>query len=89
MSLERLKEIQEEIKELADEAIDIIEKEGHRRTYRSALAYWYPHLIIALGDLDGEYATFSQHSLNDSIKEMQEENTERPVARKKRKLKKT
>lgn len=72
--IERLEEIQAELKELAEEAMQIVRwncNEEHRCSilHERAKAYWYPQLVMSLGD-DHNYMESSMCSLQDTIKDM-------------------
>lgn len=73
----RLREIQGKISQLADEAIQIVKDTGKRMVHARAEAYWLPHIMGALGGSYGErWLGGSMTSMEDTIKELQEEGGE-------------
>ncbi len=68
--LGRLRQIQQEIGDLLDEAIEIVEEKDPLVVGR-ARAYWYPHIKIALGG-EHEFMGQSMCSFQDTIDEMEE-----------------
>lgn len=65
----RFEEIKDQIKELLDEAIDLVPEGGVKERAR---AYWYPHIIMAL-DSDHEYMGGSICTMEDTANEFDEE----------------
>tara|TARA_B100001057_G_scaffold475028_1_gene541356 strand:+ start:82 stop:351 length:270 start_codon:yes stop_codon:yes gene_type:complete len=63
----RLKEIKEQIKELLEEAINLVPDHERAR----AKCYWYAHISMAL-DEDHGYLGSSMYSMQDTIKEFDE-----------------
>jgi len=68
-SRDRFEEIIGEIKELLNEAIDLV-PEGFARC--RAQSYWYPHITTALDD-DHEYMGRSMCTMQDTLEEFDEE----------------
>jgi len=68
-SRDRFEEIIGEIKELLNEAIDLV-PEGFARC--RAQSYWYPHITTALDD-DHEYIGGSMCTMEDTLNEFDEE----------------
>ena len=60
----RLEEIKEEIKELAQEAIDLIPWEDAE--YDRAKGYWYSSIVMAL-DADHEFLGGRGHTMQETI----------------------
>ena len=65
----RFEEIKVQIKELIDEAIDLVPEGGVKECARS---YWYSHIVMAL-DNDHEYIGGSMVTMEDTINEFDEE----------------
>lgn len=66
-----LKEIKDEMQELLDRATRIIRHTGDRHIFERAKAYWIGHIATGLGH-DSEYVTSpSDHTLEDTIKELE------------------
>lgn len=68
----RFEEIKEQIKELLDEALDLVPEGGAKAR---AKAYWYPHIVMAL-DNDHEYMGGSMCSMQDTLEEFYDEEEE-------------
>ncbi len=68
----RLDEIRDEIERLVDEAIRIVDDTDERGAAR---AYWYPQIVMALGD-NHHYLGGSMHSLQDTIDALEERQRE-------------
>tara|TARA_B000000557_G_C20416088_1_gene292607 strand:+ start:103 stop:423 length:321 start_codon:yes stop_codon:yes gene_type:complete len=66
---QRFEEIIGEIKELLEEAIDLV-PEGISRS--RAESYWYAHMIVNVSD-DHDYMGGSMHSMQDTLEEFDEE----------------
>jgi hypothetical protein len=49
---QRIMEISVEIRDLLQEAMDLVTAEGSELDRQRAGAYWYPHIFISLGDLE-------------------------------------
>ena len=64
-----LSRIQLEIRELVDEAKDIIEEHADDFTYQRANSYWIPHIIMALSS-DHGYLGGSMVTMEDTLREM-------------------
>lgn len=69
---ERLREIQEEILDLLEEAAEEVRGTSEQQ---SARAYWYAHIKTALLN-EHEYLGGSMHTLEDSIKALDEDECE-------------
>jgi len=69
MNKERMLKIKEEIKELIEEALDIVKFEGSPHTYQQAKAYWYPQILMVL-DKEHDYLGGSMCTMEDTIKEI-------------------
>ena len=69
---QRFEEIIGEIKELLEEAIDLV-PEGITRS--RAKSYWYAHMIVNVSD-DHEYMSSSMHSMQDTLEEFDDEDDE-------------
>lgn len=50
--INRMQEIRDEIEELAGEALRILRANGEKFAVERAKAYWYGHIMGALGDTD-------------------------------------
>jgi len=70
--VERLKEIQESIYELLDEALNTIRMAGSRTTYERSRAYWFAHAQSAITH-EGEFVNTYDYTLTDAIKELEQE----------------
>lgn len=68
----RFEEIKDQIKELLNEALDLVPEGGAKAR---AKAYWYPHIITAL-DNDHEYMGGSMCSMQDTLEEFCDEDEE-------------
>lgn len=68
----RFEEIKEQIKELIDEALDLVPEGGVKARAR---AYWYPQIVMAL-DNDHEYMGRSMCSMQDTLEEFCDEDEE-------------
>lgn len=69
---ERILEITEEIRELLQEAMDLVRSEGTDFDRERARSYWYGHIQIALGG-DHGYMGRSMCSMTDTAEELMEE----------------
>lgn len=69
---ERILEITEEIRELLQEAMDLVREEGTTLDRERARSYWYGHILIALGGEHG-YMGRSMCSMEDTARELMEE----------------
>lgn len=69
---ERILEITEEIRELLQEAMDLVRSEGTDFDRERARSYWYGHIQIALGGEHG-YMGRSMCSMEDTANELMEE----------------
>ena len=67
----RFEEIKEQIKELLDEAFDLVPDHARAR----AESYWYAHIAMAL-DEDHGYLGGSMCSMQDTLEEFDEEDEE-------------
>jgi hypothetical protein len=65
----RFEEIKDQIKELLDEAIDLVPDGGVKERAQS---YWYSHITTALDD-DHEYMGGSMCTMEDTLNEFDEE----------------
>jgi hypothetical protein len=65
----RFDEIKDQIKELLDEAIDLVPDGGVKERARS---YWYSQIVTALDD-DHEYMGGSMCTMEDTLNEFDEE----------------
>ena len=72
---ERIREIIEEIRELAQEAMDHIRENGSDLTRERARSYWYPHLLMNLDEEHG-YLGSSGCTMESSAQELEEEGEE-------------
>lgn len=72
---ERILEITDEIRELLAEAMNLVSKEGRYMDRERARAYWYGHIIIALGG-DHGYMGRSMCSMEDTARELMEDEGE-------------
>ena len=66
---ERILEITEEIRELLQEAMDLVRSEGTDFDRERARSYWYGHILIALGG-DHGYMGRSMCSMTDTAEEL-------------------
>ncbi len=66
---ERILEISEEIRELLQEAMDLVRSEGTDFDRERARSYWYGHIQIALGGEHG-YMGRSMCSMTDTAEEL-------------------
>ena len=66
---ERILEISEEIRELLQEAMDLVRSEGTDFDRERARSYWYGHILIALGG-DHGYMGRSMCSMTDTAEEL-------------------
>jgi len=71
----RLLAIKDEIKELVNEAMDIVKEEKKGTVLARANAYWYPAILINL-DGDNGYVGTATCSMEDTIKDILEEHRE-------------
>jgi hypothetical protein len=69
---ERILEITEEIRELLQEAMDLVRSEGTDLDRERARSYWYGHILIALGG-DHGYMGRSMCSMTDTAEELMAE----------------
>lgn len=69
---ERILEISEEIRDLLQEAMDLVRVEGTSLDRERARSYWYGHIRIALGGEHG-YMGRSMCSMEDTARELMEE----------------
>jgi hypothetical protein len=69
---ERILEITEEIRELLQEAMDLVREEGTTLDRERARGYWYGHILIALGG-DHGYMGRSMCSMTDTAEELMAE----------------
>lgn len=67
----RLEEIKDNIKELANEALQIIRQSGNRMAYERSRAYWYPHVVGAL-DKEHDYLGGSMTTMQNVIDEIRQ-----------------
>jgi methyl-accepting chemotaxis protein len=72
---ERIREIIEEIRELAQEAMDHIRENGSDLTRERARSYWYPHILMNLDEEHG-YLGSSGCTMESSAQELEEEGEE-------------
>lgn len=68
---ERILEITEEIRELLQEAMDLVRSEGTDFDRERARSYWYGQMQIALGG-DHGYLGSSMCSMEDTARELEE-----------------
>ena len=66
---ERILEISEEIRDLLQEAMDLVRSEGTDFDRERARSYWYGHIQIALGG-DHGYMGSSMCSMTDTAEEL-------------------
>ena len=66
---ERILEISEEIRDLLQEAMDLVRSEGTDFDRERARSYWYGHIQIALGG-DHGYMGRSMCSMSDTAEEL-------------------
>ncbi len=71
VAAERIMEITEEIRELVQEAMDLIRENGSDLTRERARSYWYPHILMNLND-DHGYLGGSMCSMESSARELEE-----------------
>ena len=69
---QRFEEIIDEIKDLLEEAIDLV-PEGTARS--RAQSYWYAHMIVNVSE-DHDYLGGSMHSMQDTLEEFDDEDEE-------------
>ena len=72
---ERIREIIQEIRELAQEAMDHIRENGSDLTRERARSYWYPHILMNLDEEHG-YLGSSGCTMESSAQELEEEGEE-------------
>jgi len=72
---ERIIEITEEIRELVQEAMDLIRENGSDLTRERARSYWYPHILMNLND-DHEWLGSSMCTMEGSARELEEDDEE-------------
>jgi hypothetical protein len=72
---ERILEITDEIRELLQEAMDLVREEGTDIDRERARSYWYGHILIALGG-DHGYMGRSMCSMTDTAEELMAEDEE-------------
>ena len=68
---ERIMEITEEIRGLVQEAMGLVRENGSDLTRERARSYWYPHILMALGEGHG-YLGGSMCSMEDTARELEE-----------------
>lgn len=73
---ERILEITEEIRELLQEAMDLVRSEGTDFDRERARSYWYGHIQIALGG-DHGYVGGSMCSMTDTAEDLMDYEMER------------
>ena len=66
---ERILEITDEIRDLLQEAMDLVRSEGTDLDRERARSYWYGHILIALGG-DHGYMGRSMCSMTDTAEEL-------------------
>lgn len=66
--IDALTEIKEQIKDLAHDALELLD--GHPGTRDRAYGYWYAHILGAL-DKDNEFLGGSFMTMQDSINELE------------------
>ena len=66
---ERILEITDEIRDLLQEAMDLVRSEGTDFDRERARSYWYGHILIALGG-DHGYMGRSMCSMADTAEEL-------------------
>jgi hypothetical protein len=71
--VERLKNIKDQIKDLANEALNILDTNSTE--YNKAYSYWYPHILIEL-DKENSWLAGSMCNLEDTINEVAEKSNE-------------
>jgi len=71
MDIRRLEEIQREIRDLADEALEIV-KEHSEIEYERARSYWYPHILGAIDKDNSGYLGGSMIGLAETIENLKE-----------------
>ena len=72
---ERIREIIQEIRELAQEAMDHVHENGSDLTRERARSYWYPHILMNLDEEHG-YLGSSGCTMESSAQELEEEGEE-------------
>lgn len=72
---ERILEITDEIRDLLQEAMDLVRENGTDFDRERARSYWYGHIQIALGG-DHGYIGSSMCSMTDTADELMEEEPE-------------
>jgi hypothetical protein len=72
---ERIMEITEEIRELLQEAMDLVREEGTSLDRDRARCYWYAHILTSLGG-DHGYLGGSMFSMEDTARELEESGEE-------------
>jgi hypothetical protein len=72
---ERIMEITEEIRGLVQEAMDLVRENGSDLTRERARSYWYPHILMALGEGHG-YLGGSMCSMESTAGELEGEDEE-------------
>jgi hypothetical protein len=73
--VDRLREIQEEMSELLDEAKRLVQQSGDRFQIDRMKAYWHPHIQMALSD-DHMYVGKDGATLEDCIESLEFEEDE-------------
>jgi len=68
--IERMVEIKDTIKELVEEALQILDRKSI--SYSRAESYWYPHILMEL-DSDHQWLGGSMCTMQDTIDEMSED----------------
>jgi hypothetical protein len=64
--VDRLREIKDQMVEMADEALRIVLRSGDRFQYDRAKAYWHPHIQMALSD-DHRYLGRDGSTLEEAV----------------------
>lgn len=72
---ERIREIIQEIRELAQEAMDHVRENGSDLTRERARSYWYPHILMNLDEEHG-YLGGSMCSMESTAGELEGEDEE-------------
>jgi hypothetical protein len=86
-SVDRLREIQEEIGELLEEALRIVKSSGDKFQIARSKSYWHPHIQMALSDyhsyvgkdgatLEGTINALEAHVSDEDDEEFEDESDE-------------